>query len=225
MCISTEEAQIRRKAMKIDTLLQSAYKGRIAAVLLGVLSLVLRAYGYDLSDEEAKLLVDSGSVIFGAGSVVFALFSKIRESLKGNIVKILLPFLFICPFLFTGIAQAEMKNILPTVSWDGKDSAGNTEGSLPVTITLYEAISDTVLSQAFVNGSVVDFNMPVFSIDVVDNQTTSLSVYATAADSAGNTSPRSQIYHFYFEGKDTIAPGVPVLKIIADGVTISIEGE
>jgi hypothetical protein len=108
---------------------------------------------------------------------------------------------------------AAQQEALISLSWDGKDGAGKIEQSLPVTITVFDADSLIALSSASVDGPVTDYAMPPFSVTVEDNQDRILKVFAVAKDSQGNESGQSDTVSVTLTGKDTVGPGVPVIRI------------
>jgi len=110
-------------------------------------------------------------------------------------------------------ASAADKVAQVKLTWDGKDTSGATELSLPVTITVYNADTSAVLSTANVPGPVTNFNMPTFTVTVPDNGSTVLKVNAKAKDSVGNTSAASATVVTTLYGADTVPPGVPVITI------------
>lgn len=109
------------------------------------------------------------------------------------------------------------KTVAATLTWDGKDANGSGEASMPVTIKLYQDGTTPVLKSTItVTGSVTNAAMPTFTLTVADNVTTTFNFYATASDSATppNVSPKSVSVPLTIVGKDTVAPGVPVINLI-----------
>jgi len=100
-----------------------------------------------------------------------------------------------------------------TLSWDGMDSAGNTEQSLPVTFAVFNADTQDVLSTAQANGAVTDYAMPSFSVVPPANTVLTLRMYATAKDSAGNESGHSEVVSVELTGDDTVGPVAPQINI------------
>lgn len=121
--------------------------------------------------------------------------------------------LIIVSMFIGSVAMAADKVAQVKLSWDGKDTSGATELSLPVTITVYNADTLAVLSTANVSGPVTAFNMPTFLVSVPDNGSTILRVNAKAKDSVGNTSAASTTVVTTLYGADTNAPGVPIITI------------
>jgi len=100
-----------------------------------------------------------------------------------------------------------------SLSWDGMDSAGNTEQSLPVTFAVFNADTQDVLSTAQANGAVTDYAMPSFSVVPPANTVLTLRMYATAKDSAGNESGHSEVVSVELTGDDTVGPVAPQINI------------
>lgn len=94
-------------------------------------------------------------------------------------------------------------------SWNGLDANGVLEGSLPVTIKLYNATTNLVVSQVNVTGPVTNFVMPDFIVTVPSNATLKVKFYATATDSVGNVSVKGpDSNEITLVGDDTVAPSV-----------------
>jgi len=109
---------------------------------------------------------------------------------------------------------ATTKTVSATVTWDGKDSTGVTEPSVPVTIKLYQdGTTPTVVSSLALSAAATNATMPSFTISVADNGTSTFTFYATATDSAGNVSGKSTSVTLTISGADTIPPGTPVIKL------------
>lgn len=104
-----------------------------------------------------------------------------------------------------------------TLSWDGKDSAGNMEQSLPVTFEVQDADTLDVLTSAQVNGPVTDYAVPSFGYQAPDNQEITLRIQARAKDSKGNTSPPSAVVSAVIKGADTLGPLAPQITITVRG--------
>jgi hypothetical protein len=116
--------------------------------------------------------------------------------------------------VWTCASWAAQKEAIPNLTWDGKDKAGAVEKSLPVTAKLYNAETNAVLSTAQINGPVVDFDMPGYTVEILDNTTVELSVYATLTDSAGNVSDVSDTITKTFTGSDTIGPSRLIIRFV-----------
>ena len=80
---------------KFDSTVVSAMYGRIAAGLFMLASVILPQFGVDVSAEDQKVIIDTGtkvidsgyqfaSVISGGIGVVLAFFSKYREARKNK---------------------------------------------------------------------------------------------------------------------------------------------
>lgn len=115
--------------------------------------------------------------------------------------------------LFATSVMAADKTALPKLTWDGKDTNGVVEASLPVTIQVFNADTLAILSTATVSGPVVNFSMPTFIVPVPDNGSTVLKVYAKAKDSVGNSSAASPTITTTLYGADTVPPGTPIISI------------
>jgi hypothetical protein len=113
--------------------------------------------------------------------------------------------------LLAGVVMAADCQV--SLTWDGRQTDGQMEGSLPVTFTVFDADTNLVLSTAQVVGRVTDYAMPSFTVTVAPNTTKVLSVYATAKDSVGNESARSVTVSTTLVGADTSSPAQPVINI------------
>lgn len=103
--------------------------------------------------------------------------------------------------------------LVPSLSWDGKDASGAVEASLPVTFELRDADSGGVVSSAQVAGPVTGYVMPSVRVAVPDNTSTTRRYYATAKDAAGNVSAPSNTVEVTLAGDDTIGPMAPVIVL------------
>lgn len=132
--------------------------------------------------------------------------------------RIALVLLVLLAFVLPSLSFADTtKTVAATLTWDGKDSGGTTEASMPVTIKLYQDGTTPVLKSSLtVSGAVTNQAMPTFTLTVADNVTTTFSFYATATDSAAipNVSAKSVSVSLTIVGKDTIPPGIPVINLI-----------
>lgn len=99
------------------------------------------------------------------------------------------------------------------LSWDGKDSTGKAEQSLPVTFEIRDADTLDILTSGQVNGAVKDYALPAFGYQAPDNQDVTLRIDAVAKDSKGNTSEPSTTVSAVIHGKDTIGPVQPQITI------------
>lgn len=114
--------------------------------------------------------------------------------------------------LFVAVTvQAADFQAQPVVSWDGLQTDGQTENSLPVKINI-EA-DGAIVSTADVNGPVTNYPMPVCTLTAAPNGQTTIAIRAQAIDSAGNASAWSAVYELVLDGEDTLPPGVPVINI------------
>ena len=67
---------------KADSVLKSALIGRIAGAILFITAMALQYYGYDVSAEDQKAVVDGISALSGSIGTILVIISKVRESKK-----------------------------------------------------------------------------------------------------------------------------------------------
>lgn len=127
--------------------------------------------------------------------------------------KMFIGIIILSALLIAASVMAADKTALVKLTWDGKDTNGAVEASLPVTIQVFNADTLAVLSTAPVSGPVVNFSMPTFTVTVPDNGSTVLRVNAKATDSAGNPSAASTTITTTLYGADTVPPGTPIITI------------
>lgn len=113
--------------------------------------------------------------------------------------------------LLTKFAMAA--DVLTMCDWDGLQVNGQAEKSLPVQIILFDADTLDVYTQGSVNGPVVGFALPTFSLVAPANEVRTVHVAAKAVDSAGNVSAPSGIQTITVAGGDTLPPGAVIMNI------------
>lgn len=103
--------------------------------------------------------------------------------------KLLILTLFL--FLATSLLAKDFTARVTIGNWNGLDSVGALELSIPVAVKVYNSATNTLLTQTTANGPVTNLVMPDFIIPVPDNTSVKLKVYATVTDAAGNVSAKS----------------------------------
>ena len=105
-----------------------------------------------------------------------------------------------------GIGMAATARV--TLNWDGKDTLGNVEASMPVTITVYDVDTGLVLTFGSVSGPVTGYALPDFNVVVPNDTIKVLRVNAKAKDAATppNESVASSTVSVSIKGLDTIPP-------------------
>lgn len=102
------------------------------------------------------------------------------------------------------------------LSWSGNDNTGAPEASFPVTISVFDADTNAVVTSAPVTGAVSNFAMTPFVVSVPNNTTKKVKYYANTRDAAGNVSPNSpNSNEVTLVGNDSNAPdGINSIEII-----------
>ena len=121
--------------------------------------------------------------------------------------------IFLVILLLVATTVVSAATIEATLDWAGTDSSGNTEVSMPCTITIHNASNDAVLSSVQVTGPVTNYAMPSWTVANQNNTNITLVLYAKAKDAAGNESGKSESVTVVIPGIDTLDPCAPVIHL------------
>ena len=122
--------------------------------------------------------------------------------------------LFLALIILVISSVASAATIEASLDWAGTDTSGKAEASMPCTITIHDAATDSVLSSATLSGPVTGYAMPSWSVPNKDNAATVLTIYAKARDAAGNESAHSDTVTVTIPGVDTLGPCAPQIHIV-----------
>jgi hypothetical protein len=100
-------------------------------------------------------------------------------------MKKLMLVLFLCLIGSSLYAQQTILAEL-NLTWNGKDTQGKIENSLPVSFRAYNAKTNTLMGTSLFNGPVTNFHIPIVITMPRNHYTNIVYIYTVLSDSVGN---------------------------------------
>ena len=107
--------------------------------------------------------------------------------------KLIIGLLFLCSSSIVHAQQTILAEM--NLTWNGKDTQGKIENSLPVSFRAYNATTNALMGTSLFNGPVTNFRIPIVITMPRNHYTNIVYIYTVLSDSVGNkkTSSRMRI--------------------------------